>query len=68
MPSPNLGEFWRLSRVEEECGVKKSFIYQHERDGAFPRRIKIGRAVVWSSKQVEDWKRCQFEGREWEAA
>lgn len=67
MQGIQLGEFWKLGRVEKECGVRKSFIYQHEREGRFPRRIKIGRSVVWSSTQVEDWKRAQADGKEWGA-
>lgn len=64
----SLGEFWRLGRVEAETGVKKSFIYQAERAGRFPRRIKIGRAAVWSSSQVQEWKRAQAEGLDWRAS
>lgn len=68
MQTNHLGEFWRLNRVEAECGVKKSFIYQHEKVGRFPRRIKVGRAAVWSSAQVEAWKQAQALGTEWSAS
>lgn len=64
----NLGEFWRLPRVEAEAGVKKSYIYQQEKLGTFPRRIKVGRAAVWSSAQVEAWKAAQAAGKEWSAS
>lgn len=68
MQSSQLGEFWRLPRVEAESGIRKSKIYQDEKKGLFPRRIKVGRAAVWSSAQVEDWKRAQAEGKQWSAS
>ncbi|QXP83023.1 AlpA family transcriptional regulator [Methylococcus sp. Mc7] len=62
----HLGEFWKITRVESECGVKKTFIYKQARLGRFPRPIKVGaKAVVWSSAQVQAWKRAMTEGREW---
>lgn len=63
--SQPLGEFWRLPRVEAEIGLKKSYIYQHERQGRFPARIKCGRAAVWSSREIMEWKAAQAEGRTW---
>ena len=63
-----LGEFWKLPRVEVESGIKKSKIYQDEKRGLFPRRIKIGRAAVWSSAQVESWKQAQAAGKQWSAS
>jgi len=64
----HLGEFWKIGRVESECGVKKTFIYKQAQRGRFPRSIKLGpKAVAWSSVQVEDWKRAMAEGREWNA-
>jgi prophage regulatory protein len=67
MSTSNLGEFWKLPRVEAESGIRKSKIYKDERLGIFPRRIKIGRAAVWSSAQVEAWKAAQAAGKEWSA-
>ena len=66
--STHLGEFWRLPRVEAESGVKKSFIYAHEKAGDLPRRIKVGRAAVWSSNQVQEWKAAQAAGKAWSAS
>ena len=65
MTSSQLGEFWRLPRIEAETGIRKSKIYQDEKKGLFPRRIKVGRAAVWSSAQVEAWKRAQAAGKQW---
>lgn len=68
MSVSNLGEFWRLPRVEAESGIRKSKIYKDEKQGRFPRRIKVGRAAVWSSAQVEAWKQAQASGKEWSAS
>ena len=65
MTSSQLGEFWRLPRLKVETGLCKSKIYQDEKKGLFPRRIKIGRAAVWSSAQVEAWKKAQAAGKQW---
>ena len=65
MTTSPLGEFWRLPRLEAEIGAKKSYIYLLEKNGKFPKRIKLGRASVWSSAQVEAWKRAQAEGKQW---
>ena len=61
----HIGELWRLPRLESELGVKKSAIYQWERLGRFPRRIKLGRASAWNSVEVQDWKKAQAEGKQW---
>lgn len=65
MATQRLGEFWDSPRLDVETGTKKSFRYKAERAGKFPRRIKVGRRSVWSSVQVEQWKRCMAEGKEW---
>lgn len=65
MAHKSLGEFWRLDRVTAETGFKKTYIYLQEQRGRFPKRIKIGRAALWSSAQVEDWKRAMAAGEEW---
>lgn len=63
----HIGELWRLPRLEQECGCKKSAIYAWERQGRFPKRIKIGRATVWSSVAVQEWKQRMAAGQEWSA-
>ena len=59
------GQFWRLEQVEKEVGLKKSFIYNAEREGRFPRRIKIGRAAVWDSLKICAWRDAVASGRDW---
>ena len=64
----HIGELWRLPRLEQECGCKKSAIYAWERQGRFPKRIKIGRASAWSSVAVQEWKARMAAGQEWSAS
>ncbi|MFN5745810.1 MAG: helix-turn-helix transcriptional regulator [Methylococcaceae bacterium] len=61
------GQFWSIDRLITELGVGKSFIYERERRGAFPNRIKLGRRSVWHSDDIQAWKLAQLEGRVWSA-
>ncbi|MDR1968290.1 MAG: AlpA family phage regulatory protein [Burkholderiaceae bacterium] len=55
-PSPPPGRLWRLSRVEEETGLKKSTIYGLVRAGRFPAPIRITRRLsTWSEAAVSAW-------------
>jgi prophage regulatory protein len=49
----------RILRLPEVCaltGLGRSFIYQLQSDGRFPRRIKLGaRAVGWLEDEVQQW-------------
>ena len=65
MSSAAIGQFWRLEQVEKEVGLKKSFIYNAEKEGRFPKRIKIGRAAVWDSNQIAAWRETVAAGRTW---
>jgi predicted DNA-binding transcriptional regulator AlpA len=61
----HIGELWRLPKLEQECGCKKSAIYAWERQGKFPKRIKIGRASAWNSVEVQAWKLAMSKGQKW---
>lgn len=65
MSSNSIGQFWRLEQVEKEVGLKKSYIYNAEKEGRFPKRIKIGRAAVWDSNQISAWRETVAAGRTW---
>lgn len=55
-PSLPPGRLWRLSRVEEETGLKKSTIYGLIREGKFPVPIRITRRLsTWSEAAVTAW-------------
>jgi len=49
----------RILRLRQVCaltGLGRSFIYQLQTDGRFPRRIKLGgRAVGWLEDEVIKW-------------
>lgn len=65
MATKRIGELWDHPRLDAETGTRKSYRYKQEKAGRFPRRIKVGRCSRWSSVQVEQWKRCMAEGKEW---
>lgn len=51
-----MSRFLRLPQVIQLLGVTESTIYRWEREGSFPKRVKIGpRAVGWPEKEVERW-------------
>jgi prophage regulatory protein len=49
----------RILRLPEVCavtGLGRSFIYQLQADGSFPKRVKLGvRAVGWLEDEVQRW-------------
>ena len=48
--------FLRRKQVETRTGLSRSTIYQHIKDGAFPRPVLLGaRAVGWLESDVSDW-------------
>ncbi|HAV2044604.1 TPA: AlpA family phage regulatory protein [Klebsiella michiganensis] len=44
-----------LKQVCEAIGFRKTAIYGWMRKGTFPRPVKIGRNVRWSSSEIEAW-------------
>jgi prophage regulatory protein len=60
-PARPSGGLWRLSRVEEETGLKKSTIYGLVRAGKFPAPLRITRRLsTWSSIAVADWVQARI--------
>ena len=52
-----MSRFLRLPEVLALLGVTESTIYRWEREGTFPKRVKIGpRAVGWDAREVERWQ------------
>lgn len=50
------GALWRLPRVEEATGLKKSTIYDLMRSGKFPKSVRLSsRMVAWSETAVLHW-------------
>lgn len=50
----NLLRFLQLR--ERVGGLKDPTLWRWERDGLFPKRIKIGkRAVAWVESEIEEW-------------
>ena len=48
--------------------LSPSTVYRLERDGQFPKRIRLGRVrVAWSLPEILAWIDCQKQGRVWRA-
>lgn len=60
-----IGELWRLPRVMAETGMSRAWLYKASKRGKFPRPMKNGRSTVWSSLEVENYKRALFVGEKW---
>ena len=49
----------RLAEVMEITGLSRTTIWRRERDGSFPRPIRLGgegtRAVGWREQDIYDW-------------
>jgi prophage regulatory protein len=49
-------KLFRLHRVEDLTGLKKSTIYEKMAKNEFPQSISIGRrAIAWRVGDIEDW-------------
>jgi prophage regulatory protein len=48
--------FLRLDAVKTATGLSRSTIWRLEREGKFPRCVRIGvRSVGWVASEVQDW-------------
>jgi prophage regulatory protein len=46
----------RLPQVIDRTGIKKTKLYELQKDGLFPMRIKIiAHAVGWVEEEVDSW-------------
>ena len=51
-----LDRFLPVDEVEHVSGYSRTTIWRHEREGLFPRRVKIGKARVgWLESEVREW-------------
>ena len=48
--------FLRRRQVQTRTGLSRSTIYQHIKDGVFPKPVPLGpRAVGWLESDVSEW-------------
>jgi prophage regulatory protein len=53
--------FWKLSRVQQECGHMKSWIYDAVKRGDFPAPVKLStRSVAWIAEEVIAWQKARI--------
>ena len=47
----------RIGDVVAEYGLSRTSIWRKEREGTFPKRVKLGagRAVGWRQSDLEEW-------------
>ncbi len=53
----------RLPDVIKRVGLGKTAIYDHIKNGDFPKPAKFGRASVWSEQEINDWIESRFNAR-----
>lgn len=62
----------RLPAVEARTGYKRPSIYRLEKEGKFPRRVKLGLgqggAVGWVENDISSWIEARQDGRPWTPA
>jgi len=53
---PRFLQALRLPDVEKRIGLKRSRIYELEKAGKFPARIRLSeRASAWYAHEIEEW-------------
>lgn len=53
---PNFLQALRLPEVEKRVGLKRSRIYELEKAGKFPARIRLSeRASAWYAHEIDEW-------------
>lgn len=59
----------RVPDAEAATGYKRASLYRLEKEGRFPRRVKLGTgqggAVGWRAEEVGAWIDARAAGREW---
>lgn len=64
----SLDRFLPANEVEHVSGYSRTTIWRHEREGLFPRRVKIGKARVgWLESELREWIAARKAAREAEA-
>ncbi|MDG1121040.1 MAG: AlpA family phage regulatory protein [Glaciecola sp.] len=61
----------RIKETKHISGFSKSYIYQLEQKGLFPKRIPLvdgGTAVGWLESEVYEWLNSRIKQRDEEAA
>ncbi len=60
-----LDRFLPVDEVERVSGYSRTTLWRHEREGLFPRRVKIGKARVgWLESEVREWIAARKAARE----
>jgi prophage regulatory protein len=49
--------------VEKRVGLGRSRIYEMVGEGTFPTPVRIGGAVRWSEREIDDWTEARLAER-----
>lgn len=50
----------RLPAVMAAVGAGRTFVLDRVRAGTFPKPVRVGRATLWSEREVQGWIRTQL--------
>ena len=55
----------RIAKVVEKVGYSRMHIYRLEKDGKFPKRIRLGpNSVGWLEHEIDDWIKVKVRERD----
>jgi len=62
---PNHLRFLRLPDVLARVPYSRSHLWRMEREGKFPRRIKLGaNRVAWAADEIQEWITSRIRARD----
>ena len=65
MLTPNHPRLLRLPDVLARVPYSRSHIWRLEREGKFPRRIKLGaNRVAWAADEIQEWITSRIRARD----
>ncbi|MDP7559825.1 MAG: AlpA family phage regulatory protein [Planctomycetota bacterium] len=65
MLTPNHPRLLRLPDVLARVPYSRSHLWRMEREGTFPRRIKLGaNRVAWAADEIQEWITSRIRARD----
>ena len=62
-------KFIRIRKVMDKTDLSRSTLYRLERDGLFPKKVKLGEhARAWVEAEVDEWCEARIRERDTQAA
>jgi prophage regulatory protein len=54
-------------KPESGIDVSKTTLWRWEKEGQFPRRVRIGASYGWPETEIDDWIKAKIDARDAEA-